>query len=176
LCPCNTCEKRKFQCIYTDRADAPSPSDHPSKRRLTDSSVNGGDGAASFSTTAVGESAVVPFSPDLHTHAKTTSSSNFAPLLGTPNNDPNFQAKDEPEQTTDEEKAARSLQHFSTPRAEDQARAVVMSNSASQGGQEEEAVVYSQTRMLQDPTGRLCKAPNLLAPSAIGLLVFSVSW
>jgi hypothetical protein len=134
---------------------------------MTDSSVNGGGNAASHSTTAVGDPAGVPFSPDLHRHTKTSSLSSFTPLPSTSNNDPNFQAKDEPEQTTDEEKAARSLQHFSTPRAEDQARGITMSNSASQGGQEEEAVVYSQTRMLQDPTGRLCKTPDLLATCAM---------
>jgi hypothetical protein len=32
----------------------------------------------------------------------------------------------------------------------------LMSRGSTPSGQEEEAVVYSNTRMLQDPTGRLC--------------------
>ncbi|OAL52914.1 hypothetical protein IQ07DRAFT_629431, partial [Pyrenochaeta sp. DS3sAY3a] len=37
LCPCNTCEKRKFTCLYTDR-DPASPSDGrpPAKRRAVE--------------------------------------------------------------------------------------------------------------------------------------------
>jgi hypothetical protein len=60
-------------------------------------------------------------------------------------------------QTSDDsiENAARSLQQFSVPRADDQAAKLPVSSNPNQAGIDEEAVVYSQTRMLIDPTGRL---------------------
>jgi hypothetical protein len=54
------------------------------------------------------------------------------------------------------ENAARSLQQFSVPRVEGQGAKPLTSSNSNQAGIEEEAVVYSQTRMLIDPTGRLC--------------------
>jgi hypothetical protein len=61
-------------------------------------------------------------------------------------------------QTSDEsaEDAARSLQQFSVPRANGQGEKSLPSANANQPSGDEEAVVYSQTRMLIDPTGRLC--------------------
>ena len=54
------------------------------------------------------------------------------------------------------EAAARSLQQFAAgPLIEEQP--MLTSRGTSQSGQDEEAVVYTQTRMLQDPTGRLRK-------------------
>jgi hypothetical protein len=55
------------------------------------------------------------------------------------------------------ESAARSLQQFSTPRPTSQPEVTQETTASQQAGADEEAVVYSQTRMLQDPTGRLCK-------------------
>jgi hypothetical protein len=57
------------------------------------------------------------------------------------------------------ENAARSLQQFSTPRTafEEKTKSLLSANT-SQSGHDEEAVVYSQTRMLQDGSGRLRKA------------------
>lgn len=51
--------------------------------------------------------------------------------------------------------AALSLQQFSVPRADDSATKSTDDAPAGQSGMDEEATVYSQTRMLQDPTGRL---------------------
>ena len=160
LCPCNTCEKRKFQCIYTDRVDAPSPSAEttPKRRKITDP-FNGG-GSQSTSADPVPPPAL---SSERSSHSEGRSISNsipaFDPSLLTTSNGSGSHAQTGNEMkqpvSTDEEKAARSLQHFSTPRAEDQVRSMLMSQTTSQGGPEEEAVVYSQTRMLQDPTGRL---------------------
>jgi len=51
--------------------------------------------------------------------------------------------------------AARSLQQFSAPRSDDPAAKFTENAPPNQSGIDEEAIVYSQTRMLQDPTGRL---------------------
>jgi hypothetical protein len=51
--------------------------------------------------------------------------------------------------------AALSLQQFSAPRADDPAAKLADNAPANQSVTDEEAIVYSQTRMLQDPTGRL---------------------
>jgi hypothetical protein len=60
------------------------------------------------------------------------------------------------------ENAARSLQQFSTPRTATEERTKsLFSATTSQSGHEEEAVVYSQTRMLQDGSGRLRKAADV---------------
>jgi hypothetical protein len=69
------------------------------------------------------------------------------------------------------ENAARSLQQFSTPRtaAEERTKSL-LSATTSQSGHEEEAVVYSQTRMLQDGSGRLRKATDV--PLTSGCLTF----
>lgn len=59
------------------------------------------------------------------------------------------------------EAAARSLQQFAAgPSTEEHAtlQPPFMSRGTTQSGQDEEAVVYTQTRMLQDPTGRLRKS------------------
>ncbi|KIW06214.1 hypothetical protein, variant [Verruconis gallopava] len=53
------------------------------------------------------------------------------------------------------ESAARSLQQFSAPRPISQPAPNADAAQVQQAGADEEAVVYSQTRMLQDPTGRL---------------------
>ncbi|KAL6709395.1 hypothetical protein ACN47E_001802 [Coniothyrium glycines] len=37
LCPCNTCDKRKFTCIYSDReAGSPNDAGPPAKRQAVD--------------------------------------------------------------------------------------------------------------------------------------------
>jgi hypothetical protein len=53
------------------------------------------------------------------------------------------------------ENAARYLQQFSASRPPSQPAAAPEATQAQPAGADEEAVVYSQTRMLQDPTGRL---------------------
>lgn len=62
-----------------------------------------------------------------------------------------------PSQLTDESvrDAALSLQQFSAPRPDHPASKTTDDGPAAQSGMDEEAIVYSQTRMLQDPTGRL---------------------
>ena len=63
--------------------------------------------------------------------------------------------------------AAKSLSIFSpeeeisaTFDATDAAGSALISRGTTVSGHDEEAVVYSNTRMLQDPTGRLCKQPD----------------
>ncbi|TLD36989.1 fungal-specific transcription factor domain-containing protein [Venturia nashicola] len=62
-----------------------------------------------------------------------------------------------PTQLTDESvrDAAISLQQFSALRPDDPVSKATDDAPAGQSAMDEEAIVYSQTRMLQDPTGRL---------------------
>jgi hypothetical protein len=76
---------------------------------------------------------------NISAHAETASSK---PMLGFPTELP----------TADEKQNGRK----SALGLEDATGSAFMSRGSTPSGQEEEAVVYSNTRMLQDPTGRLC--------------------
>lgn len=67
------------------------------------------------------------------------------------------------------EAAARSLQQFAAS-VEEHPNAQFMSRGTTNSGQDEEAVVYSQTRMLQDPTGRLLYVGDSASLSFLQLL------
>ncbi|KAF2139566.1 uncharacterized protein K452DRAFT_62387 [Aplosporella prunicola CBS 121167] len=75
----------------------------------------------------------------------------------------------EPDAIEAAEAAARSLQQFAT-RIEDQPKHQTASGSNSTDGNDEEAVVYSQMRMLQDPTGRLLYVGDSASLSFLQLL------
>lgn len=74
------------------------------------------------------------------------------PLSAVKPDDNAFKAADERPSV---EAAASSLQQLATGQATDEPPQLISRGSTVQSGQDEEAVVYSQTRMLQDPTGRL---------------------
>ena len=65
---------------------------------------------------------------------------------------------------------ARPLQSIHSRQPTEERPNLMSRGSTIQSGQDEEAVVYSQSRMLQDPTGRLRKLPlgrictNLVPP------------
>lgn len=61
-----------------------------------------------------------------------------------------------PDEQPSAEAAASSLQQLATGQPADEPLPIMSRGSTVQSGQDEEAVVYSQSRMLQDPTGRLC--------------------
>lgn len=68
------------------------------------------------------------------------------------------------------EAAARSLQQFASGEATDKPPTIVSRGTTVQSNQDEEAVVYTQTRMLQDPTGRLLYVGDSATLSFLQLL------
>lgn len=160
LCPCNTCEKRKFQCVYADREGLPEPSQTPTKKRVIEAGQNPvtkpiapNPVARPASPKAAGEPP--KRSPQPPAAAKPVQSPARLALNGNPQLPGAIPSPYPVDESV--ENAARSLQQFSTPRgsAAERAKSFLSANT-SQSGHDEEAVVYSQARMLQDSTGRLC--------------------
>jgi hypothetical protein len=156
LQPCNTCTKRSFECIYHDR-DAQSPSERQLKRvKSLDENQPGSSADGS------------PIKPDPHHRAMPPSPlptfhQSFAPQQSSPlqpRNGPQATSGVFSSVTADEsaQRAARSLQQFSLPRkAPDDRTKSFLSIVTGLSGHEGEALVYGQSRMLQDSTGRLRK-------------------
>jgi hypothetical protein len=152
-------KQRKFTCIYSDRdPDSPSDAGKPTKRRaldgdhaspsLHDNSVSGTptNGHQIHSPLARPTHASPVLQRPRHTgHDSTSNPMNIKPE-GTP-----FQDLDE--RPTIE--AASSLQQLATGQPVDGPLSRVSRGSTVLSGPDEEAVVYTQSRMLQDPTGRL---------------------
>lgn len=162
--------QRKFTCIYSER-DAASPSEGSSaKKRMLENGEGEADQDHDFSHVGDGSTADTP----LNEYTSHSSHSHHAPVSPSQQNRGSFIALDtnvhpevagskheDPRKPVDEgntmEAAARSLQQFAAgPLIEEQP--MLTSRGTSQSGQDEEAVVYTQTRMLQDPTGRLRKS------------------
>ncbi|QDS73652.1 hypothetical protein FKW77_002460 [Venturia effusa] len=166
--PCVTCDKRKFECVYSDRHDPVSPphggvSQHPAKKRMTENNLNGrhSDGFG-VNRRVPADSPRLNHKP-LHSfpsHDSFDPPTSFGDFDVQPVNHSNRQlgiVARKPSQLTDESvrDAALSLQQFSAPRTDDLATKSTDDAPTGQSGVDEEAIVYSQTRMLQDPTGRL---------------------
>ncbi|KAF1958367.1 hypothetical protein CC80DRAFT_490961 [Byssothecium circinans] len=162
FCPCNTCDKRKFSCVYSDR-EAPSPSDasRPSKvqkRALDgDQSLSGNDNSDA-NTPTNGRFANSPFD---HHHNGSPARQRPPHSVQEPRSAPVHLKSEEPSLKAQNEQpslvsAASSLQQLAGGQALDDLQPLTSrASTAGLSGQDEEAVVYSQSRMLQDPTGRL---------------------
>lgn len=171
--PCVTCDKRKFQCVYSDRQDPVSPpnggvAQHPAKKRMIENDLDGRHLAGQGNSRSLSIDSPGPYhraSLSFQPHNSITPAQYHPPLSF---NSFNFQSANDrtpqpgptavkPSQLTDESvrDAALSLQQFSAPRADDSATKTTDDAPSGQSGMDEEAIVYSQTRMLQDPTGRL---------------------
>ncbi|KAK7531539.1 fungal-specific transcription factor domain-containing protein [Phyllosticta citribraziliensis] len=158
LLPCNTCERRKFTCSYSDRDDE-SPTAAPAAKKVqTEPGLAKGSrrtNGASESLRAVPDSQNSPNlqtvlsepSPD-HLRRDSIAQANQiqTPYPTSSSLDPRLESD-----VTASEAAAKSLQSFSA-RIDDFPR---LRGASSTDSHEEEAVIYSQARMLQDPTGRL---------------------
>lgn len=152
-------KQRKFTCIYTER-DAPSPSDgtRPVKKRVVDGehpspSVNENSAA---NTPTNGHQSHSPLAhpshgSPRHRPAYGHQEPRSAPLA-VKSEDHSLKAPDERPSV---EAAASQLQQLATAQPIDEPPPLISRGSTVQSGQDEEAVVYSQSRMLQDPTGRL---------------------
>ncbi|KAF2712837.1 hypothetical protein K504DRAFT_422940 [Pleomassaria siparia CBS 279.74] len=181
LCPCSTCEKRKFTCVYSER-DAPSPFDggRPAKKRIVDG-FDGDDPNSPTVNDLLTTSNTPPTngnsnpSPTSHVHA----SPPVQQRLGYATHDPrsnqlNVKHEENHPHTIDErptvEVPSRPFQNLPIAPTVDEPPPLMSRGSTVQSGQDEEAVVYTQTRMLQDPTGRLLYVGDAATLSFLQLL------
>ena len=154
--PCNTCTKRSFECIYVER-DAPSPTERPPKKhRSSDNNIHSSNvNNDSHPVKTESHHRQLPPSPlpGFQSSFGQHQSSGIQQRNGPPGGGGAF-----PPVTADEsaQRAARSLQQFSLPRAApDDRTKSFLSIVTGLSGHEGEALVYGQSRMLQDSTGRL---------------------
>ncbi|ORY02290.1 fungal-specific transcription factor domain-domain-containing protein [Clohesyomyces aquaticus] len=167
---------RKFTCIYSDR-DAPSPSDgRPTKKRALDEGdvdTPGANDLSASNTPSNGVPAHSPLPRLIQASSFTQPHSNFS-ALESRSNLVNVKHEENALQAPDErptvEAAARSLQQFATGQSLEEQPSLMSRGSTVQSGQDEEAVVYTQSRMLQDPTGRLLYVGDSATLSFLQLL------
>ncbi|KAL5372530.1 hypothetical protein DPSP01_013424 [Paraphaeosphaeria sporulosa] len=178
LCPCNTCDKRKFTCVYTERdASSPSSVERPPKRQALDgeqeSSVVNDNSSANTPTNRLHTTSLSPIAHSLPHVSPSIPRS--GPVASEPRSAPSSAIKREdnankvPDERPSVEVAATSLPLASGPPS-DEPPPLISRGSTIQSGQDEEAVVYSQTRMLQDPTGRLLYVGDSATLSFLQLL------
>ncbi|KAH7382254.1 fungal-specific transcription factor domain-containing protein [Pyrenochaeta sp. MPI-SDFR-AT-0127] len=154
LCPCNTCDKRKFTCIYSDR-DPASPNDGrpPAKKRAIEESESGSPFVNDNSTTNTpsnGHNQPSPLSP----HTRRSSAGQRPNLATHPLSVKQETPFKSPGPRPTIELTGSSLQN-STSHTNGELRPIVSRGTTVNSGPDEEAVIYSQSRMLQDPTGRV---------------------
>ncbi|KAH7135659.1 fungal-specific transcription factor domain-containing protein [Dendryphion nanum] len=164
---------RKFTCIYTER-DAPSPSDsRPTKKRALEGSDQDSQTANDFSNQNTPSNN--DFQSPYPLHAQGSPLAQHHTTSGpsqqhTVTSDVKEELPIQPSfEGSTAEAAARSLQQFSTGVAEEPTR-LLSRGTTVQSGQDEEAVIYTQTRMLQDPTGRLLYVGDSATLSFLQLL------
>ncbi|KAF1979419.1 hypothetical protein BU23DRAFT_549412 [Bimuria novae-zelandiae CBS 107.79] len=180
LCPCNTCDKRKFTCIYTER-DAPSPStsERPSKRQAVDGEQSPSVNDNSSGDTPISghhKQSVSPLArPQSHSHGF-PAPSRSALVRQEPIMASSSAVKREnnvfkiPGDQPSIEPGAGPLHQLAPGQLPDEPPPLISRGSTIQSGQDEEAVVFSQTRMLQDPTGRLLYVGDSATLSFLQLL------
>jgi hypothetical protein len=141
LKPCNTCTKRSLTCSYTPNGNPdqnpPDNTGSPTKKRHVEDVSTSVKSEASGSTAAQLHSPVTKTSPAWEQPPKQ--------LNGSTQHTVDF----------DIPKPMVSQAHSHKPTTDDDYETRTRQSTIS--GPDEEAVVYSSTRMLQDPTGRLCK-------------------
>ncbi|KAF2476918.1 uncharacterized protein BDR25DRAFT_339021 [Lindgomyces ingoldianus] len=167
---------RKFTCIYAER-DAHSPSDdRPAKKRALndgDHDNQGGTDLSASNTPTNGLPAHSPLprrsqGPSLaHQHSNFSAPESRSNPLSVKHEENSFQPPDERPTV---EAAARSLQQFATGQPAEEQQTLMSRETTVQSGQDEEAVVYTQSRMLQDPTGRLLYVGDSATLSFLQLL------
>ncbi|KAF2824731.1 hypothetical protein CC86DRAFT_46218 [Ophiobolus disseminans] len=168
LCPCNTCDKRKFTCIYSDRDPASPDGRPPAKRRA----IDGGGSDSPFNdstsnTPSNGQTQPSPLSP-----RRRRSSANQRPPvdrsnpLGVKQETPSKLVAPRPTI----ELASGVTQLPASQANGDQMHALRSRGTTVNSGADEEAVIYSQSRMLQDPTGRVLYVGDSATLSFLQLL------
>ncbi|KAF2125811.1 hypothetical protein P153DRAFT_369810 [Dothidotthia symphoricarpi CBS 119687] len=173
-CPCNTCEKRKFTCIYADReATSPNEDRPPTKRRAiedggSDSPFVNGD--SSYNTPSNGYSHASPLTPrrqsPIQQHT-TLGTQGIHPIPASPGETP---YKPSEPRSTVEFVGGPILQLPTSHVNVGQHPRGPSRGSTVQSGPDEEAVIYTQSRMLQDPTGRVLYVGDSATLSFLQLL------
>ena len=141
LKPCNTCTKRNLTCSYSPNGASdplqPDSVGSPTKRRHIE------DSSSSIKSEAAGSAPPQLASPDSSTSPK-WEEAHPKQLNGSAQLTVDFDLPKTMLGKAQSHKAATDDDYETRTR------------QSTISGADEEAVVYSQTRMLQDPTGRLC--------------------
>ena len=153
--------QRKFTCIYAERDDPSSSDGRPSKKRTVDEDDQESPSVNEQSTSNTPTNGHTTNSPLSH-HARGSPLAHYRSGYAAQERSSNpLSVKHEenslhpPDERPTVEAAAKSLQQFATGQAVDEPPRLMSRGTTVQSGQDEEAVVYTQSRMLQDPTGRL---------------------
>ncbi|KAH5557364.1 hypothetical protein HBI25_134350 [Parastagonospora nodorum] len=155
LCPCNTCDKRKFTCVYTDRDPSSPDGRPPNKRRAIDGSDLDSPLANDQSTSNTPSNNDQSHPSPLPARGRRSSAIQH-PSSG------HLNAPGVKLETPFKSPGARptiELSSGAVPPSNhvngDQRHVVPSRATTVNSGPDEEAVIYSQSRMLQDPTGRV---------------------
>ncbi|KAF4624894.1 hypothetical protein G7Y89_g13273 [Cudoniella acicularis] len=144
--PCKTCSGRKKTCSYESGENSPSRNKHKRQKTSSSDSRNSTpDEAEPKHTNTLPEH-------ELANGVSTDSISRQGVNGGVSDSGPN-QTLNGTKLTEEESKDANQKSNF-------QELSPLPEKKAPAGGQDEEAVVYNYTRMLQDPTGRLLEVFN----------------
>lgn len=164
-CPCNTCEKRNLTCTFGSSEPGSADDQSPSKRRLTENDASG------FANASIDNGPSPLQSPENHQSPQAQRPSNPSQwaLCEEAKESPNNHAiKLEPfrsdMETPSIECAARSV-GLLVPKPDESAEASMMSRGTTASAGDEEADNHTMTRLLQDPTGRLCESARSHHPS-----------
>jgi hypothetical protein len=156
ICPCNTCSKRSLPCTYGGSPENPSDDPHPSpKRRMVEQPSSGVHGSQKSESPLAQHAQQaphwVPFPKPTHQDLDGHQNNNVSARTETVPSQPIRGLPPGPTATDEQQNGSKSMLGL-----EDAAESALMSRGSTPSIQEEEAVLYSNTRMLQDPTGRLC--------------------
>ncbi|KAJ4993769.1 fungal specific transcription factor domain-containing protein [Stagonosporopsis vannaccii] len=157
LCPCNTCEKRNFSCIYADREPgSPADSGPPAKRRAVqdgDAESPYADDNSSSKTPSNGNHHPSPLAP-----ARRKSSAASRPVEKSHEGRPDPLKQETPYKSPGARpsiEGVSAFQQLPTSNANGEHLQARSRGTTVGSGPDEEAIIYSQSRMLQDPTGRV---------------------
>ncbi|EMD90295.1 hypothetical protein COCC4DRAFT_68999 [Bipolaris maydis ATCC 48331] len=169
LQPCNTCDKRKFTCIYTDRdPNYPSEDRPPAKKRIVETTSNAPspviNGSSSANTPTNGQAQPSPLT--LH---RRTSTAPRQPSLVSHAISSNQEAS-YPSPAANSAANSAAVPKPPTNHGSDGSRSTVPQDTTSHDGGDDVAEFPSQSRMLQDPTGRVLYIGDAATLSFLQLL------
>ncbi|XPS81303.1 hypothetical protein M3J09_013241 [Ascochyta lentis] len=160
LCPCNTCDKRNFTCIYADREPgSPGDGGPPPKRRAVQEGEDGSyaDDNSTSNTPSNGNQHPSPLAS---IRRKSSAATRPTPRAQDVGQHPLLDKQETPFKSPGARpsvEVVNTFQHLPTNNVNGAADHLpARSRGTTVGsGPDEEAVIYSQSRMLQDPTGRV---------------------
>ncbi|KAI4665910.1 uncharacterized protein J4E78_003375 [Alternaria triticimaculans] len=170
LCPCSTCDKRKFTCIYADRDPNSPGEDRPPAKRRTIESGNDSDSSIptdnrTVNTPAVEHAQTTPLS--LHNRTSSVNQPNLLTRTLSVNQEVPFKS---PGPGPSIEHANSSIDRLAVNHDNTRDRLTPTHASTPNDGTDEVAEFPSQSRMLQDPTGRVIYIGDAATLSFLQLL------